>query len=216
MRNTAIYAVLLLSEAVLAFGLGVFGNKVAEALSISAGFVVVGATLVILLLYLVTLARLRYEAGDRILPQLPGQGQKALLLNTVITVFPVGMVSGILLAVLSILFLPGRRLQLPFFRFSDYELVAFLVGTVLLFLLTRRNPRRSLAITFALGYALGLAATVLLLVPEFNVPTYTFFGATISMLAAALVLWSNPFISLTRSFVETITSSSTDKPDNGK
>jgi hypothetical protein len=214
MRNTPIYAALLLSEAVLAFSLGVFGNKVAELLRISTGLIIAGAMVVILLLYVLTLARLRYESGERILPQLPGQGQKALFLNTVITVFPVGMAGGILLGILSILFLPGRRLRLPFprsFALSDYELVAFLVGTVLLFLLMRRNPRKSLAITFSLGYALGSAATVLLLVPEVNLPVPTFLGTIISMLAAALVLSSNPFIRLTRDFVETISPSGTEK-----
>lgn len=211
MRNTPIYAALLLSEAVLAFGLGVFGNKVAELLNISAGLIMVGATVVILLLYVLTLARLRYEAGDRILPPLLAQGQKAFLLNTVITVFPVGMVAGILVAVLSVLFLPGRPLYLPFVRFWDYELVAFLVGTVLLFVLTRRNSRKALVMTFAAGYALGLAATVLLLNPQLNIPAYTFPGATVAMLAAALAVSSKLFIRLTHGFENAIASSRPDR-----
>ena len=93
MKNTSVHAALLLSEAVLVFGLGVFGNKAAELLQISAGLIIVGSTVVILLLYLLTLARLRYESGDKVFPLSTAQGQRAFLLNTVITVFPVGMVT---------------------------------------------------------------------------------------------------------------------------
>jgi hypothetical protein len=205
MRNSPIYAALLLSEAVMAFCLGVFGNKVAEILKITTGLIAAGAIVVILLLYLLTLARLRYEAGERFLPEMPAQ--RSLLLNTVITVFPIGMVGGILAGVLAILFLPGKGFHIPIWgNCWDYELGAWLTGCLLIFLLMRRNAKKLLALTFSAGYALGLSAAILLLESGTNNPAYTFSGVMLAMLAAALVLSFKPLVQFARNFEKAITS----------
>lgn len=210
MHNKPIYAALLLAETVLAFAVGVFGNKVAQLLSISAALIVGGAVVVILLLYLLTLARLQYEAGDRLVPELSSHGLKALVLNTVMTVFPVGIVVGILFTALSTLLLPGRPLVPSFvvnIMLFDYEVVAFMVGALLLVLLARRSPNRLLVITFAFGYAFSSAATVLVLQPYFNSATRTFLCTALSMGLVAVVVSSRPFIRVIHSFEQAISPS---------
>ncbi|WP_029146962.1 hypothetical protein [Methylophilus sp. 5] len=205
MRNKPLYAAFLLMEALLAFGLGVFGNKVADLLMVGPGLIVVGAGSVISLLYLATLGRLRYEAGESPLPGSIGSNDRNFIINAVLIVFPISIVAGMLSGALCVLLLPGISFRLLYdFRFHDYELIGFAVGVLFLFALSQRRPRRVVTLMFAAGYALGLGATVILLVPGFNDPIYTFTGTTGLMLLAGTSITSKSFARLKDRFAEVL------------
>jgi len=208
MRQSPVFAALLICEAFIAFGLGVFGNKVADLLKISTAAIIIGAALAILTLYLVTLARLRYEAGVRILPEIQGNSLKHSLVATGTTVFPVGMVCGLSISVLNVVFLPGR-FERPFNRlvFHDYELVTFLIGVLLFLFMARRAKRKLVIFMYALGYSLGAAAIVQLMEPRTNNPAYTFTGTALFTVAASLIVSSGPVMHIVNSFEQTISAS---------
>jgi hypothetical protein len=170
---------------------------------------VAGASLSIIALYLMTLARLRYEAGVRILPEVGRGTFQQYFLNTATTVFPVGMLCGLATSVLSMLFLPGRRFRV-FGRFviHDYELVTFLLATLLFVLMARGSGRRLVIVMFAVGYSLGAAAIVQLMESRSNNPVFTFAGTTVSVVMAALLVSSRPLMRLIQSFERTISTRS--------
>jgi hypothetical protein len=196
-----VHAVLILCEAALVFALGIFGNKVADALKISVTVVVIGAAATIILLYVVTLARLRFETGERILPDTIGIGLARRFQHAVITVFPGGIVIGIVLGSLFVLGLAGRMYSLGGrFLVHDYELVAFLAGAVLLFIIGKHSVARPPLLAFAAGYGLGIAAMVELLSPRGNSPLMTFVSTPLATLSVSIIISSGWFKRLIKSF----------------
>jgi hypothetical protein len=201
-RSRPIFAGLLLCEATLAFALGVFGNKVADTLKISIGFVALGAMATLILLYLITLARLRFEAGEKLIPG-AGTGT-ANRFQHALVMFPAGIVGGILVGTLVVLALPGRPVWLVPNVMFDYELVAFVAGALFLGFIVRRNPARSPLMAFGFGYGLGIAAIEEVLRPVFNKPIPTFAWTSVASLIAGLIISSEWFRRAMKGFEDAI------------
>jgi len=116
----------------------------------------------------------------------------------------VGIVCGIVLALLSVTFFYGRGQLVLGIVWYDYELVSFLIGAVCVLFMARRNPSRMLVTAFALDYGLGTAAIVLMLRPDSNSPAYTFTGTTISMVLVGLLVSSRRFRELVKGFEDAV------------
>lgn len=209
-RNAGTLIVLAAFECILAFSLGVFGNKVADLLKVSPAIVIAAVALLMILLVSLTVLRIRYERGESLVP-----GTLSAFLSTIFAVFPVGMLAGIILTAIIILLISGERaiiIPSPFPKFGlfmhDYEVISYVVGTCLVLLLIRRNPGKGAIVMFALGWALGSAATVLFLSPVRNMPTFTFVSTALLMTLTALLLSSRWFAVVVQRFNKSIASQS--------
>ena len=156
--------------------------------------VVVSALVGLLLLYLATLSRLRFEAGESPLPPLPTATERAFFLNAVLTAFPVAIAAGLVIGTAALLFLPGRRFPMPMqFFVADYELLGQALGVGLLYIVSRRSPKRIVLLMLAIGFALGLASSIVLLSEKEHLVAYTYAGITATLLAFSLLFSTQAF-----------------------
>lgn len=202
------YALLLFIEGVLVFSLGVFGNKVAERLNISTSLVIVGSILLMCLLLALTILRIKYEKGEEIVPHMP----RYIILGTITTIFPIAILLGMVIGFVCLSLLSWERFWIGIISINNYEVFSLFIALVLIFLISSRTRQASIALTFALGLALGLAATFVFLRPDSNILLYTFGGWIIEMFVFALLINSNGFHNLIGSFRNAIQSPQNKNP----
>jgi hypothetical protein len=130
-KSRELFTVLLFLEAILAFSLGVFGNKAAELVHLDPSLVVLGAIFLIVLLFLVTLGRIRYESDEDFLAEYTDSSIRGLLLSRVTIIFPVALIAGTITGLCSVTFIPqGERLHAVLFSVWSYEAIAFIISTI--------------------------------------------------------------------------------------
>jgi hypothetical protein len=213
-KSRELFTVLLFLEAILAFSLGVFGNKVAELVHLDPSLVVLVAIVLIVLLFLVTLGRIRYESDNDFLSEYTGSSIGRLLLSRITTIFPVALITGIVTGLCCVTFIPGdERLSIVPFSIWNYEAIAFIVSAVLLYLVISRNRDTTLILSFSTGLSFGLSSTILVLRPWDNNPVTTFVGWFIALFIASIFINSSTFIMFVENFRKAFETSINNKPD---
>jgi hypothetical protein len=173
------YYLLLLMEVGLSLGLGVFGNKIAEHINITPTLLALGTGLCITLLLVVTILVLSYENEKRFptFPASAGQFKvlavKAVgfLFERVVTVFPFALISGVVVGLLVINFVPeytavivrvNIRIPRPALYLTVYDLLALVVVIIALYAINSKKHNSVLLLTYALGFAGGFWGTTLI------------------------------------------------------
>jgi hypothetical protein len=210
-KNRELFTILLFLEAILAFSLGVFGNKVAELVNLDPNIIVLCAIVLVVLLFLVTLGRIRYESDDEFLAEYAGSSVRKLLLSRITTIFPVALIAGIVTALFAITFIPRGEIFL--FGVWNYEAIAFIVSIILIYLVVSRNRDNTLALSFSIGLSSGLSSTILVLRPFHNNPIVTFLGWLITLFIASIFINSSIFAAFTDNLSRSFTISIKNKID---
>lgn len=180
--------VLIFLQIACGFALGVYGNKVAEAINVPPELLVVAIAVTMLLLLAVSALLVNYQMGRGL--GFPG---RAIALGrplvSFVTVFPFAVALGLLMQ-FGALLLPnsGAILEsVPGWGFHEYEAMTALVaiGTLIFFRGARGNV--VLMLGYCLGLSIGISGTLLMLRPGENNPTGTLIGWTVLLVALGLV-----------------------------
>lgn len=172
-------------EISLTFGLGIFGNKIAELIKIRLNHLLVATLLSIILLFIVTVALIYYEdekkssipdeATVRINPL--SAGILSFIFSRAVTTFPFALIIGIGVAGILINILPGAE-SIAFSIYInhephswvliDYDLIKIFIVIVTLYILNSAKPDAIIVLAYALGFATGSEGISLLFRPDEN------------------------------------------------
>jgi hypothetical protein len=201
-RPKSILYLLLGIQAVLAFVLGVFGNKVAEVIEISPKLLLAFTILLMALSLSITVAIVRHEtnfgdSGQLALFPPPSLGDRLarLLLNRLVTIFPLGVVAGALVGSGSVSLFPRNRfsgITLPDnINIEPYEICSFIIALISLFVISRKRKDVSLLVGYALGFAVSISGVFVVLRPQENEIYLTFLGWVVELFLLGFVVRSN-------------------------
>jgi hypothetical protein len=194
--------ILLAVQAILAFVLGVFGNKVAELINISPRFILVSTISLMVLSLAATIVISRYENRIETLNQLPlfpapslSERLSRLLLNRIATIFPLGIVAGALIGFMFALLIPMLGFKsgigiTDFIFINSYEIVSFIIALLTIFIISRRRRDISLILSYSFGFAISISGVIIMLHPEDNYFYYTLLGWSIELAFASFVMRS--------------------------
>jgi len=224
-QNKTFIYLLILAQTILSFMLGVFGNKIAEIVSITPGFLLAGTLAVMAILFVIVIMQVQPAQENQVHPStkfnsfgtsLDKLGR--LLLTRVITVFPFGVVIGSLTAAIlvtimlpysfNIAFIVGSRYYggnvTEFPGPKNYEIVCFIFAVINLFLLYTYRPQVLLNLSYAIGFALGAASVIVFLDPGYNEPKITFIGWCLATATAAAMVRYQGLRDSIRKFMNTL------------
>lgn len=202
MRGLATYLLLLL-EAMLVFSLGVFGNKVAEMLNVTSGAILISTIILFVLAFLINIIIIKSQNQQQaVINQSLVQNLEDWIPNRVATIFPFAIFIGIMICFLLFIISSDKEFGILFWYFRDYEAYSFLLTLVLLYIFSRYKADRTIILTYAVGFAFGIASTVLLLIPNLPIAEiwFNFTSWIIIELIAALIVNSHAVQGLANDF----------------
>ncbi len=208
-QNKTLVYFFLLSQTILTFVLGIFGNKIAEQINISGTSLLTGTIILIVILFVVSVRLLQNDTKkDGAVSPPKNQLGKVLetigklLLGRIATILPLATALGAVIAWISVkqLIPTAVNIQIVFSSLiknqemwempgpRNYEIVCFVVAVISLFTLYAYKSNFSLSISFAIGFANGVSGVLLFLDPTHNDIIATFIGWNIIMVIAAAMV----------------------------
>jgi hypothetical protein len=119
---------------------------------------------------------------------------RELLLSRVTIIFPVALIAGTITGLCSVTFIPqGERLHAVLFSVWSYEAIAFIISTILMYLVISQNRDLTLILSFSTGLSFGISSTILVLRPWGNNPVTTFIGWFITLFFISVFINSSSF-----------------------
>jgi hypothetical protein len=193
--------ILIFAELVIAFSLGVFGNKLAEIVKINPYLIILGTIALIILMFLATVLRISDENNDND----HFLSRYTLLIGKISTIFPVSLITGIVVALVCIAFVSGERFYFYLgIGIWSYEVIAFILSSCLIYLMIYRNRDKILILSFSAGLSTGLSSAILVLRSQENHPLFTFTGWFTTLFLSSVVLNSSMFNKFIENFRKAI------------
>ncbi|HEY0604365.1 MAG TPA: hypothetical protein VGD58_15700 [Herpetosiphonaceae bacterium] len=202
MRGPGTYLLLLL-EAMLVFALGVFGNKVAEILNVTSGFILLSTIILFVLAFLINIVLVKSQNQQQaVISQPLAQSLEKWIPSRVATIFPFAIFVGIVVCFFFFIISNDREFTIFFWYFLDYEAYSFLLTLILLYIFSRYKADRTVILTYAIGFAFGIGSCILLLIPNLVIAErwFNFTSWIIIELIAALIVNSHAVQGLANDF----------------
>lgn len=178
--NDPIYRILVATEVLAVAGAGVFGNLIANLISMSPTWVLFGSVVAVLLCIFVTLQRLQYEQDKENYSfrlnikfrKLPNEITKREAF-----IFPIALLFGLVIGFVSTACFPKEDLfilqtrwfgEYRYLSWHDYEVFSYPLAAVIIYVFNRYAKDVVLVFVFSTGYTIGLLGTFMLYRPEHN------------------------------------------------
>jgi hypothetical protein len=190
--NKGLYLLFVL-QGIFLFGLGVFGNKVAEIIKLSPNallaYIIVFMTVSLVITVAISRLQNRRESSSQE-PRATSWSDTfaKVVLNRIVTIFPLGVVTGVVTAFLAINLVPHGRVSFFYPVVTHYyEILSYMVAAITLLMISRKRSHFPLVISYAIGFGLSLPTVILMLRPEQNFAYYTFLGWLAIIVTATIV-----------------------------
>ena len=178
--NDPIYRILVATEILAVASAGVFGNLIANLISMSPTWILFGSVATILFCFFATIQRLQYENNKENYSfslnikfgKLPDE-----IIKREAFVFPIALLSGILIGFVYTALFPKEDMfilqtrwfgEYRYLSWHDYEVFSYPLAVVIIYAFNRYTKDVVLVFIFSVGYTIGLLGTFMLYRPERN------------------------------------------------
>ena len=181
---------LLLFQILIAFVVGIFGNKIAEVISISLFPLVLCTVLFLVASYFLASVIATHQDSQQ-LGYTRSFTLKSLIPNRIITIIPLAIIVGSLTVYMCIIFTPNgdfpllREVIPNYGGFARFELTSSLIAFFFVLFIHLFKRDNALNLAFSMGFSFGVSSTILLLRPSHR-PISTILGWLVVMLVISV------------------------------